>query len=225
MPIVVNTDTDLIWFDFSSVQASWMLGRGNSLFHMLFWWLWLIRDAGHVAARRYSDLALSSDYVLTNVPLAAGWPSVERPTEPHRLQHSLMSYWRERCTYLQFPLCCTPVPPRYHDNTLAPATESGTKDLKHHWRSHWDGEIHQRGWKVCVRASVLYRDTNFVFRPNVFHRCCSASFDLHIDSVFYIFAPVTKRVFFLAAALIVKSDGSAQGIGRDDRAFDCWQVD
>lgn len=31
-----------------------------------------------VAARRYTDSALSSDYVLTNVPLAAEWPSVER---------------------------------------------------------------------------------------------------------------------------------------------------
>ncbi len=31
-----------------------------------------------VAARRYTGSALSSDYVLTNVPLAAEWPSVER---------------------------------------------------------------------------------------------------------------------------------------------------
>lgn len=31
-----------------------------------------------VAAHRYTGSALSSDYVLTNVPLAAEWPSVER---------------------------------------------------------------------------------------------------------------------------------------------------
>lgn len=57
-----------------------------------------------VAARRYTDLALSSDYVLTNVPLAAEWPSVERADRNTPTPAFLNILLERDAQFFQFPL-------------------------------------------------------------------------------------------------------------------------
>ncbi len=123
-------------------------------------------------ACRYTGSALSSDYVLTNVPLAAEWPSVERAdrTAPHWLQHSLMSYCSEIHKSSIPPLLypCVSLLPRQHsgpchwernERPQAPLTAS------FRWRNASEVE----SCVCCAFLCFIYYKL-YVFRPNVFYR-------------------------------------------------------
>ncbi len=116
-------------------------------------------------ACRYTGSALSSDYVLTNVPLAAEWPSVERAdrTAPHWLQHSLMSYYSEIHKSSIPPLLypCVSLLPRQHsgpchwernERPQAPLTAS------FRWRN-----ASKRSRAVCVVRFCALSIINFMF--------------------------------------------------------------
>ncbi len=123
-------------------------------------------------ACRYTGSALSSDYVLTNVPLAAEWPSVERAdrTAPHWLQHSLMSYCSEihksSIPPLLYPCLSVttttlwPLPLRAERKT--PSTIDSLIQMKKC--------IKEVESCVCCAFLCFIYYKLYVFRPNVFYR-------------------------------------------------------